>query len=48
MNKSRLEYPAYVYLKAEDIELLNTLASFTVNSETAESYREISALLSLV
>lgn len=47
MNKSSLEYPAYVYLKAEDIELLNTLDSFIVSSETVRSYREISALLSL-
>lgn len=39
MHKSRLEYPTYVYLKAEDIELLNTLASFIVNSEMVESYK---------
>lgn len=32
-HKSRLEYPAYVYLKVENTELLNTLACFTVNSE---------------
>jgi len=48
MHNSRLEYPAYAYLKAEDIELLNKLASFIVNSEMVESYREISALLDLV
>lgn len=48
MHKSRLEYSAHVYLKTEDIELLNTLASFIINSEIVESFREISALLSLV
>lgn len=48
MHKSILEYPAYVYLKAKHIELLNTLVSFVVNSEMVESYREISAVLSLV
>lgn len=48
MHKSRLEYPEYIYLMAEDTELLNILAYCIVNNEMVESYREISALLSFV